>query len=119
MKRQELFDLLVERGEMRRGTITGFSGHWLSGIGYLLVDGVGVPCENAPTVRALDACFGDVIAEGHTVSQETIVGKEIYYSMDDLGLVLGGFTPVDELVWDDEVDPADFGIQTSVDKEID
>ena len=104
---------------MRRGTITGFSGHWLSGIGYLLVDGVAVPCENAPTVRALEGAFGDVIAEGHTVSQETIVGKEIYYSMDDMGLVLDGFTPVDEPGWDDEMDPADFGIQTSVDKEVD
>ncbi len=117
MTRQELFDLLVERGEMRRGVITGFSGHWLSGIGYLLVDNAPVPCENAPTVRALDACFGDVIAEGHTVNQEAIIGKEIYWSM--YGFVLGGFTPVDELVWDDEIDPADFGIQTSVDKEVD
>ena len=119
MIRQELFDRLVERGEVRRGTITGFRGSWMSGIGYLLVDGVGVACENAPTVRALDACFGDVIAEGHTVSQEAIIGKEIYYSMDDMGLVLGGFTPVDEPGWDDEIDPAGFGIQTSVDKEVD
>ena len=119
MKRYELFDKLVEKGEMRRGVIRGFRGSWMSGLGYLLIDGVGVPCENAPTVRALDACFGDVIAPGHTVSQEAIIGREIYYSMDEMGLVLGGFTPVDEPGWDDEIDPADFGIQTSVDKEVD
>ena len=113
MKRQELFDLLVERGEMRRGTITGFSGHWLSGIGYLLVDGVGVPCENAPTVRALEGAFGDVIAEGHTVDQEAIIGRQIYYSMDDLGLVLGGFTPVDGPEMEDEIDPEEFGVEVA------
>jgi hypothetical protein len=117
MTRQELFDLLVERDEMRRGTITGFRGSWMSGLGYLLIDGVGVPCDNAPTVRAIDGCFGDVIAEGHTVNQKVIVGKEIYYSMD--GFVLGGFTPVDDLKMQSEVDPDDFGIQTSVDKEVD
>jgi hypothetical protein len=104
---------------MRKGVITGFSGSWMSGLGYLLVDGVPVPCENAPTVRALDACFGDVIAEGCTVNQEAIIGRQIYYSMDDMRLVLGGFTPVDEPGWDDEIDPADFGIQTSIDKEVD
>ena len=119
MTRQELFDLLVEKGDMHRGTITGFQGTWGSGLGCLLVDYVRVLCENAPTVRALEGAFGDVIAPGHTVNQEAIIGREIYYSMDDLGLVLGGFTPVDEPGWDDEIDPADFGIQTSVDKEVD
>jgi hypothetical protein len=117
VKRQELFDRLAGHGQMQRGTITGFRGSWLSGIAYLEIDGVGVPCENAPTVRALEGAFGDVIAEGHTVSQEAIVGKEIYYSMD--GFVLCAFTPVDDPEMLSEIDPADFGIQTSVDKEED
>ena len=102
---------------MRRGVIGGFRGSWGSGLGYLIIDGVGVPCENAPTVRALEGAFGDVIAEGHTVSQKGIVGKEIYYSMD--GFVLCGFTPVDDPEMQSEIDPADFGIQTSVDEEED
>lgn len=113
MQRQELFDKLVEKSEMQRGTITGFRGSWGSGLGYLLIDDVAVPCDNAPTVRALDACFGDVIAEGHTVNQEAIIGKEIYYSMDDMGLVLGGFTPVDGPEMEDEIDPEEFGVEVA------
>ena len=80
---------------MKKGTITGFGGSWLSGIGYLEIDNVPVPCENAPTVRALDGAFGDVIAAGHTVDQDAVIGKVIYYSTDDMGL-LDGFTPEEE-----------------------
>jgi len=36
-----------------------------------------VLCENAPTVRALDAMFENVIGPGHSVNQEAIVGKEV------------------------------------------
>lgn len=80
----------------RKGTIDGFSGNWLSGIGYLIIDGMPVMCENGATVRALDGAFGDVIeAKTHTVNNEAIKGKEIIYSVDDMG-VLMGFTPVDE-----------------------
>ena len=81
---------------MKKGTITGFRGSWGSGIGYLIIDGVPVPCENASTVRALEGAFGDVIAEGHSVSQDRFKdGLEVYYSVDDLGM-LDGFTPVDD-----------------------
>ncbi len=81
---------------MNKGTITGFRGSWGSGIGYLIIDGVPVPCENAPTVRALEGAFGDVIGEGHTVDQSRLEeGLEVYYSVDDLGM-LNGFTPVDD-----------------------
>lgn len=81
--------------EILKGTISGFSGSWMSGLGMLIIDGVGIPCENAQTVRALEGAFGDVIAEGHTVNQAAIVGQEIYYSVDFVG-VLDGFTPVDQ-----------------------
>jgi len=112
VKRQELLDRLVGQGQMHRGTITGFRGSWLSGIGYLEIDGVPIPRDNAPTVRALEAAFGNVINEGHTVNQSAIIGKEIYWSMD--GFVLGGFTPVgEELGVDEEVDTADFGVGTN------
>lgn len=79
-----------------KGTIERFVGSWGSGLGYLVIDGVSVPCENGPTVRALDACFGDVITFGHSVNQEAIKGKEIYWSYDEFGLILGGFTPVED-----------------------
>jgi hypothetical protein len=76
-----------------RGTITGWGSSWLSGLGWLLIDGRQVACNNTQTVRALDACFGNVITEDHQVNQEAIVGKEIYYGLDDLGLLVG-FVPV-------------------------
>ena len=76
---------------VHRGIIDGFMGSWMSGLGTLLVSGSAVHCDNAPTVRALDGCFGNVIAEGHTVNQKAIKGKDIVYSMD--GLILEAFTP--------------------------
>jgi hypothetical protein len=66
---------------MDRGTIEGFSGSWGSGLGFLIIDGQPVPCDNAATVRALDACFGGVIAPGHLVDQESVVSQEICYSV--------------------------------------
>lgn len=79
----------------RRGTLGKFLGSWSSGLGFLEIDGHPIPCENALTVRALDACFGDVIQLGHAVSSEGFEGREVVYSVDDLGLLLG-FTPIEE-----------------------
>jgi hypothetical protein len=77
-----------------KGTLTGFSGSWMSGIGQLIFsDRPAVMCENAQTVRSLQACYGDVIDKGHTASIKS--PREIVYSVDDVGLLLG-FTPVDE-----------------------
>jgi len=86
---------------MSRGTIAGFRGSWMSGLATLIVrreDGSldMVPCDNAPTVRALEACFGGVIAPGRTVNVDAIRGREIEYGMDDMGLVLGWIRPVEE-----------------------
>ena len=87
--------------EVNMGTIIAFLGSWGSGLGVLVIKSVDglvmeVPCENAPTVRALDGAFGDVIGNGHTVNQSAIRGKRIYWSYDSVGLILDGFTPVDE-----------------------
>lgn len=85
-----------------RGTILGFAGSYMSGLGHLVIEDdrrgvVSVPCDNGPTVRALQAAFGDVIAPGHSVDSEGgHVGKRAYYCYDDLGLILAGFVPVDE-----------------------
>ena len=84
----------VDKNSVKPGVIDGFSGSWSSGLGYLIIDGVPVPCDNAGTVRALDACFGNVISPGHLVSQESIAGKEIWYSVGPCG-VLESFGPID------------------------
>ena len=90
---------------MERGIIKSFGGTWGSGIGYLLVEsngkGLTIPCENAPTVRALENCFGNVIGPGHSVDNENggHVGEEIFFSVDDFGM-LEGFTPIHERLVD-------------------
>ena len=84
-----------------RGKIKGFQGSWGSGLGSLVMededgDTILVPCENAQTVRTLEAAFGNVISPGHSVDPAGgHVGREIYYSMDDFGLLLA-WTPVEE-----------------------
>jgi len=80
------------------GEIVGFSGS--GGIAYLIIknhDGrvEHVTCENTSTVKALDAAFGNVITSAHTVNEEAIKGKQIFYSVGDSGL-LEGFTPFNE-----------------------
>jgi len=78
-----------------QGTINGMKGNWLSGIGYLLIDGKAIPCENATTVRALARCYDDVIGSTHSVNEKAIIGKEIVYQLDDLGM-LNGFAPASD-----------------------
>ena len=87
------------------GIIRGFSGTWMSGMGYLHIEDMDtgviepVPCENGATVRALQACFGDVIGDAHDVDNKGgHIGQEIYWDYDDMGLMLGGFTPAYD--WD-------------------
>jgi len=91
---------------MDRGTIDSFVGSWSSGLGYLVIDGRPVPCDNAATVRALDACFGGVIAPGHLVDQESIVGREIWYQVGLWG-VLEAFSPADDNIPEDEKEEQD------------
>ena len=85
-----------------KGTIKGFRGSWLSGLATLLIEDQNgtihnIPCDNAPTVRALESCFGNTISDAHTVNpQGGFIDQEIYYSMDELGIVFAGFTPVSE-----------------------
>lgn len=86
------------------GTIDGFAGSWSSGLGFLIIDGRPVPCENAPTIRALEACYGGVIAADHRVDGEAIEGKRVVYSIDDFGLLLG-FTPEED--WEGPEIPED------------
>lgn len=82
--------------QVSRGIIEAFTGSWMSGLATLVISGRPVHCENGATVRALDACFGDVIGPGHTVNVDAIKGKDIVYSMDEMGLVMAAFTPTEE-----------------------
>ena len=91
---------------MDRGTIDGFMGSWGSGLAHLIIDGQPVPCDNAATVMALEACFGGVITPGNTVSQESIVGREIRYSVSPWG-VLETFSQVDDNSPEDEKEEQD------------
>jgi len=87
---------------IHRGTILGFEGSWGSGLGFLILEDsethglMRIPCENGSAVRALEAAFGNVIGRAHDVKGNGgHIGKEIYWSYDEMGLVLAGFTPVE------------------------
>ena len=89
---------------VRRGTIKAFKGSWNSGMGTLVIEDSetgetdNVLCDNGPTVRALDRCFGDSIGDGHTVKKQAgFIDKEIHWAYDDMGLCLEGFAPVEEM----------------------
>ncbi len=90
--------------EIEKGKILAFRGSWSSGLGSLVIQDsiseevTSIFCENGATVRALEGCFGNVIAEGHTVAQGEDAGyynQEVFYSCDSIG-ILEAFTPVEE-----------------------
>ena len=84
--------------ELSEGVIRGFRGSHRSGVATLIVetdDGLDeVMCDNAQTVRSLDAAFGDCIGEGHTVNDSGFVGKRIRYDRGPVG-VLSWFIPIE------------------------
>ena len=88
--------------EIRKGRLIQFRGSWGSGLGTLEIEDSEtgereqVPCDNGATVRALEAAFGNVITDGHTANGGGYKGREVYWSLDELGLVLEGFTPVED-----------------------
>ena len=86
--------------ENRKGRLIQFRGSWGSGLATLEIEDSEtgahelIPCDNGATVRALESAFGDVITEGHTANGDGYRDQEVYWSYDELGLVLEGFTPV-------------------------
>jgi len=46
--------------------------------------------------RAPEAAFGNVITDGHPANGDGYKGREVYWSLDEFGLVLAGFTPVED-----------------------
>jgi hypothetical protein len=92
-----------------RAHILAFRGNWLSGLAVLqvlLANGNTrfIHCENAPTVRALDACFGNIIGPNHTARIPAEVRKrEVVLSVDGMGILLA-FTPLEDWTWPDVPD---------------
>ena len=88
--------------EIRKGRLIQFGGSWGSGLGTLEIEDSEtgerehVPCDNGATVRALEAAFGNVITPAHTANGSGYKGREVYWSLDELGLVLAGFTLVED-----------------------
>ena len=88
--------------ELRKGRLIQFRGSWGSGLGTLEIEDSEtgerehVPCDNGATVRALEAAFGNVITDGHTANGDGYKNREVYWSLDEFGLVLAGFTPVED-----------------------
>ena len=90
--------------DYQKGTLRAFRGSWGSGLGHLVIDveegdvvaPVAIPCENAPTVRALDAAFGDVIAPGHAVNQDRLNGLRVAFGWDEMGFMLGWIAPLEQ-----------------------
>jgi len=88
--------------EVRKGKLVQFRGSWGSGLGTLEIEDSqtgereSVPCDNGATVRALEAAFGNVITPVHTANGNGYKGREVYWSLDEFGLVLAGFSPVED-----------------------
>jgi hypothetical protein len=80
-------DSNIEEEEHLVGEITGFAGLAGSGLATLFIDDSPVLCENTTTVRALEAAFGNIIGEGHTVNISSIIGQTIIYSVNSYGLL--------------------------------
>ena len=74
---------------MTIGKILGFTAHYGSGVAHieLEVEGVRcvVACENAPTVRALNAIYPCV--NGHSVLVNELIGKFIWFELNDFGML--------------------------------
>lgn len=82
-----------------KGKIIGFGGNWGSGLATLTLEDmdtgeiVSVYADSGPLGRALGECY-DAIGAGNTIDNEKIAGEEVYFSLNDLGL-LEAFSPVD------------------------
>ena len=84
---------------IQKGKLKQFSGSFGSGLGNLTIEVNGklqqFHCDNGTTVRSLEAAYGNVITKGHTADGIGYKNKEVYFTVDDLG-VLESFCPVEE-----------------------
>jgi hypothetical protein len=82
---------------MNSGKIAELSLRADSGIGQMYIEGSDgkveiVPFENGPTCRALIDAF-DCYAEPHSIDVSKVVGQEIEWDWDDMGMMLAWFRP--------------------------
>lgn len=99
----------MENLVLQKGVIEGVYGSFGSGLATIVFqDGSQVHCENGPTIRALDACFGNVIGDGHTINNEDggHVGQEIVFTTDFMNL-LEAFAPYDPEQHDNYLEEGD------------
>ena len=76
-----------------RDRIAGLSGHPMSGLWLLgFESGRSIHIESGYGVRQLAHCFGATEGSGDLL--EKTFGQEIVWSPDEMGLILGGFTPL-------------------------
>lgn len=85
---------------VKKGQIKDFSGTWGSGIAILKVKLdtgkiMNIPSDNAPTVRALESAFGNIISAGHKADIKNAKNKWIFFELTDWG-TLKGFVPEGE-----------------------
>ena len=85
---------MEEEMKFQRGVISDIQGHPMSGLWSLAFeDGSLVHIGSGMGVRALASAFG--ATEGSGDLEFKIIGQEIVYSTDFMG-VMEGFTPIDE-----------------------
>lgn len=77
---------------MERGTIVDLKASFGSGIITLIVQGEdgkrrALRGDNGPTSRALISMCGRRASQGHSLIRDCIIGTEILYVVDDLGLL--------------------------------
>jgi hypothetical protein len=68
-----------------KGILNAFDGAYPRDQGFLIVDGKPIPCDIPRTGQTLIKFIG-------STSTESLIGKEILYSLDDQGF-LAGFAP--------------------------
>ena len=91
--------------EIIRGKIAvlwGLPGSGLARLNLVLEDKnmVSLPCENAPTVSALDDAFGNVIGQDHSINPDGgHIDQEIIAQIGDDG-IMEGFMPVEMVIND-------------------
>ena len=95
-------------------TIKGLVGHQMSGLWTLIFEsGRTAYIESGHGVRTLSSAFGATEGAGNLM--ERIKGQQIVWSLDDMGLCMGSFTPMDQwtgpcfgedgvIEWDPEAD---------------
>lgn len=81
------------------GKITGYESSWGSGMATLIVElpsgeKTHVHADSGPLGRALGDMF-DAYSPGHSINADKVIGHNVFFWMDEMGLTLGGLIPVE------------------------